>query len=70
MAELLLEELCELAQSDLIREEAVETFCPAGRPASGLEIFLQVDVVQVLLAVQGQPVQALAVGDADLHLLL
>ena len=70
VAELLLQELRELAQSDLIRQQAVEVLRPARSPAGGLKIFLHVDVVQLLLAVQGQPVQTLRVRDADLHFLL
>ena len=70
VAELLLQELGELAQPDAVAQQTVEVLGPAGGPARGLEILLNVDIVQVLLTVQGQAVQALGVRDADLHVLL
>ena len=70
VTELLLEKVSELAQPDLVGEEAVEVLGPASGPSRCLKILLNINVVQILLAVERQSVQALGVRNTDFNVIL
>ena len=70
MTELFLKELGELAQTHLVRQQTVKILGPAGCSPSCLEIFLNIDITQIFLAVERESVKTLRVSDADFNIIL
>ena len=70
VTELLLQELSELAQTNLVGQQNIKLLAPASSSPCWLKILLKIDIINIILTRQTQTIQTLRVSDADLNIVL